>query len=100
MDTKWTADEISTLRTLWATPATTAEIGAKLNRNRDSITGKARWLKLPKRKNPAMRHADVMAEHLAEGLNIMEAGKAMGLPFAKAQDVFRTICKELGPQAR
>ena len=42
----WTASDIATLRTLWATGKKARHIGAKLQRSRNSIIGKANRLGL------------------------------------------------------
>ena len=42
----WTAKDIATLRALWATGKKARHIGAKLNRSRNSIIGKANRLGL------------------------------------------------------
>lgn len=99
MKIEWTPEEISTLRDMWENEEASVIIGEALGRSRDAITSKARHLRLRKRANPAMTHANILAEHLANGLNVDAAGKAMGLSFSKSKMIFEHICASMGPQA-
>jgi DNA-directed RNA polymerase specialized sigma24 family protein len=42
---------------------------------------------------------DQIAEHLAEGLSIREAGEAIGISPAAAKSMFKRVRADLGPQA-
>ena len=53
----WTASDLATLRTLWAAGKKARHIGAKLNRSRNSIIGKANRLGL------VLGQADVLQAH-------------------------------------
>ena len=53
----WTADRIAELERLWATGATTAEIGRRLEISKNAVVGKAHRLGLPGRPSPIRREA-------------------------------------------
>ncbi len=51
----WTAERIAELERLWATGATTAEIGRMLNVSKNAVVGKSHRLGLPGRPSPIKR---------------------------------------------
>ena len=53
----WTAERIAALERLWATGATTAEIGRRLDITKNAVVGKAHRLGLPGRPSPIKREA-------------------------------------------
>ena len=53
----WTPERIAELERLWATGATTAEIGRKLNVSKNAVVGKTHRLRLPGRPSPIKRDA-------------------------------------------
>ena len=56
----WTPERVAELERLWATGATTAEIGRMLNVSKNAVVGKTHRLGLPGRPSPIKREA-VMA---------------------------------------
>lgn len=53
----WTPERIAELERLWATGATTAEIGRLLNVTKNAVVGKTHRLGLPGRPSPIIREA-------------------------------------------
>lgn len=97
---KWTQQNIELLTKLWNEGLSAKEIGAQIGVSNDAVTSKARHLGLPRRPNPAGPRISEFAEELANnGGNVELAGKAIGVNFALAQDMFQRICKAQGPQA-
>lgn len=77
----WTLERVAELERLWATGATTAEIGRKLNVSKNAVVGKTHRLGLPGRPSPIKR-------------GVAKPAKAVSLP---PQPQRPTVVKYHGP---
>ena len=98
----WNDKTIRTLTDMWASDAPASEIALAIGATKDSVTAKARRLDLQRRASPVMT-ADQMkakiADALADGMSVIDAGRSIGIGERRARDIFASIKADLGWQA-